>query len=51
MFGCLRRIGGLFVLCIVAVAAYVMRDRTISGELSRSELTEENILGLAMLHV
>jgi len=31
--------------------AYVMRDRTISGELARSELTEENILGLAMLHV
>jgi ribose transport system ATP-binding protein len=30
--------------------AYVMRDRTISGELSRSELTEENILRLAMLH-
>ena len=27
MFGCLRRIGCLFVLCIVAVAAYVMRDR------------------------
>jgi ribose transport system ATP-binding protein len=28
--------------------AYVMRDRTITGELSRNELTEENILGLAM---
>jgi len=30
--------------------AYVMRDRTIAGELSRSELTEENILKLAMHH-
>ena len=27
MFGCLRRIGCLFVLCIAAVAAYLMRDR------------------------
>jgi len=37
---------------IVAVCdrAYVMRDHTITGELSRNELTEENILGLAMLN-
>ena len=37
---------------IVAVCdrAYVMRDRTIVGELQRSELTEENILRLAMHH-
>ena len=27
MFGCLRRIGCLFVLCIAAVAAYLLRDR------------------------
>jgi len=27
MFGCLRRIGCLFVLCIAAVAAYLTRDR------------------------
>src|SRR4051812_46273231 len=27
MFGCLRRTGCLVVLCIAAVAAYVMRDR------------------------
>ena len=27
MFGCLRRIGCLFVLCIAVVAAYLMRDR------------------------
>src|SRR5689334_11492721 len=26
MFGCLRRIGCLFVLCVAAVAAYLMRD-------------------------
>jgi ribose transport system ATP-binding protein len=37
---------------IVAVCdrAYVMRDRTIVGELQRRELTEENILRLAMHH-
>jgi len=37
---------------IVAVCdrAYVMRDRTIAGELQRSDLTEENILRLAMHH-
>jgi ribose transport system ATP-binding protein len=37
---------------IVAVCdrAYVMRDHTIVGELQRSELTEENILRLAMHH-
>lgn len=27
MFGCLRRIGCLFVICVAAVAAYLMRDR------------------------
>jgi len=27
MFGCLRRIGCLFLVCIVGVAAYLMRDR------------------------
>ena len=27
MFGCLRRVGCLFVLCIAAVAAYLVRDR------------------------
>ena len=27
MFGCFRRIGCLVVLCVAAVAAYVMRDR------------------------
>src|SRR5687768_15663927 len=27
MFGCFRRIGCFFVLCIAAVAAYLMRDR------------------------
>jgi hypothetical protein len=27
MFGCLRRIGCLFVLCIAAVAAYLVRDK------------------------
>ena len=30
--------------------AYVMRDKTIVGELGRTELTEENILRLAMHH-
>jgi ribose transport system ATP-binding protein len=37
---------------IVAVCdrAYVMRDRTVVGQLSRSELTEEHILRLAMHH-
>jgi ribose transport system ATP-binding protein len=30
--------------------AYVMRDRMIVEELQRSELTEENILRLAMHH-
>jgi ribose transport system ATP-binding protein len=37
---------------IVAVCdrAYVMRDRTIAGELQRNDLTEENILRLAMHH-
>ena len=29
MFGCLRRIVVLFVLCVVAVAAYLTRDRWI----------------------
>ena len=27
MFGCLRRVGCLFVVCIIAVAAYLMRDQ------------------------
>ena len=27
MFGCLRRIGCLFVLCVAAIAAYLVRDR------------------------
>jgi ribose transport system ATP-binding protein len=37
---------------IVAVCdrAYVMRDKTIVGHLSRAELNEERILGLAMHH-
>jgi ribose transport system ATP-binding protein len=37
---------------IVAVCdrAYVMRDRTIVGQLQRNQLTEENILRLAMHH-
>jgi ribose transport system ATP-binding protein len=37
---------------IVAVCdrAYVMRDKRIIGELSRDDLTEENILALAMHH-
>lgn len=30
--------------------AYVMRDKTIAGELARADLTEENILKLAMHH-
>ena len=30
--------------------AYVMRDKRIAGELQRSELSEENILKLAMAH-
>jgi len=30
--------------------AYVMRDKAIAGELQRSQLTEENILRLAMHH-
>ena len=30
--------------------AYVMRDKTIVGELVRKDLTEENILKLAMHH-
>jgi hypothetical protein len=42
MFGCLRRIGCLFVLCVVALAAYLMRDRwlpLISSKLPRSRTT------------
>ena len=37
---------------IVAVCdrAYVMRDKTIVGELGRGDLTEENVLRLAMHH-
>jgi ribose transport system ATP-binding protein len=30
--------------------AYVMRDGRIAGELSRAELSEQNILRLAMHH-
>jgi ribose transport system ATP-binding protein len=35
---------------IIAVCdrSYVMRDKTIVGELRRPELTEENVLRLAM---
>ena len=37
---------------IIAVCdrVYVMRDRTIVGELSRADLSEESILRLAMHH-
>jgi ribose transport system ATP-binding protein len=37
---------------VVAVCdrAYVMRDKAIVGELKRPELTEENILRMAMHH-
>jgi ribose transport system ATP-binding protein len=37
---------------VVAVCdrAYVMRDKTIVGELARTELTESRILTLAMHH-
>jgi ribose transport system ATP-binding protein len=37
-------------LVAVCDRAYVMRDRTIVGELPRDILTEENILKLAMHH-
>jgi ribose transport system ATP-binding protein len=37
-------------LVAVCDRAYVMRDKTIIGELSRRELTEENILRMAMQH-
>lgn len=37
-------------LVAVCDRAYVMRDKTIVGELSRRELTEENILRMAMQH-
>jgi ribose transport system ATP-binding protein len=37
-------------LVAVCDRAYVMRDKTIVGELLRGELTEENILRLAMHH-
>jgi len=37
-------------LVAVCDRAYVMRDKTIVGELSKRELTEENILRMAMQH-
>ena len=37
-------------LVAVCDRAYVMRDKTIVGELARRELTEENILRIAMQH-
>ncbi len=37
-------------ICHVCDRAYVMRDGRIAGELSRSELTEENIVRLGMHH-
>jgi ribose transport system ATP-binding protein len=37
-------------LVAVCDRAYVLRDKTIVGELSRAELTEENILRMAMQH-
>lgn len=42
MFGCLRRIGCLIVLCIAALAAYLMRDRwmpLIAHNLPRARTT------------
>ena len=42
MFGCFRRIGCLFVLCVVAVAAYLLRDRwlpLVSSKVPRSGTT------------
>jgi len=37
-------------ICHVCDRAYVMRDGRIAGELSRAELTEENIVRLGMHH-
>ena len=37
-------------LVAVCDRAYVMRDKTIIGELRRRELTEKNILQMAMQH-
>jgi ribose transport system ATP-binding protein len=37
-------------ICHVCDRAYVMRDGRIAGELSRAELTEENIVKLGMQH-
>jgi ribose transport system ATP-binding protein len=37
-------------LVAVCDRAYVMRDKTIVGELARVDLTEENILRMAMQH-
>jgi ribose transport system ATP-binding protein len=37
-------------LVAICDRAYVMRDKTIAGELERRDLTEENILRLAMHH-
>jgi ribose transport system ATP-binding protein len=38
-------------LVAVCDRAYVLRDKTIVGELNRRDLTEENILRMAMQHV
>jgi ribose transport system ATP-binding protein len=37
-------------LVAVCDRAYVLRDKTIVGELKRHDLTEENILRMAMQH-
>jgi ribose transport system ATP-binding protein len=37
-------------ICHVCDRAYVMREGRIAGHLSRSELTEENIVRLGMHH-
>ena len=37
-------------LVAVCDRAYVMREKTIVGELGRKDLTEENILRVAMQH-
>ena len=37
-------------ICHVCDRAYVMREGRIAGQLSRSELTEENIVRLGMHH-
>ncbi len=37
-------------ICHICDRAYVMREGRIAGELSRAELTEENIVRLGMHH-